>query len=212
MNDMQLRSIRAAQQLTQEYASYSQSRNGLGNVLGGVAGLVIYVANGLLGPGLPTAAITIGLTVLWLIGKEVIRRRLYRSFGEAREIWAPTARTWHIAIVILLAGLIFGMLIWGIFSGRFANVRMWPAFLIYAAIPVISWRYLRSINEFLIGVPLLIACAYTSMGGAGGFWDQLQIPLYAAVMIAIGIAEHRQFQVLAARLRAQRGGLRWHAR
>jgi hypothetical protein len=204
VNDTKLRSIRAAQQLTQEYASYSQSRNGLGNVLGGVAGLAIYVANGLLGPGLLTAAITIGLTLLWLIGKELIRRRLYRPFGEAREIWAPTARRWHIAIVTILASLILGMLIWGIISGRFADARMWPAFLIYALIPAIAWRYLRTINEFLIGVPLLIACAYTSIGGAFGFWDQLQIPLYAAVMIAVGIAEHRQFRVIAARLRAQR--------
>jgi hypothetical protein len=67
------------------------------------------------------------------------------------------------------------VLIWGIIGGMFDNPRTWFAFLIYAAIPVIAWRYLRAINEFLIGVPLLIACAYNTMGGALGFWDQPQV-------------------------------------
>jgi hypothetical protein len=204
MDETQMRSIQEAQQLTQEYSSYSQSRNGLGNVLGGSVGLGIYLVNGLLGPGLLTATLTIGAVVLWLIGKELIRRRLYQSFGEAREIWSPTARRWHIAIVAILALLVIVILSWSIVDGRFYEPRNWPGLLIYAAMPVIAWRYLRTITEFLIGVPLLIACAYTSMGGAFGFWDQLQIPIYAAVMIAIGIAEHRQFRVIAARLRAQR--------
>ena len=87
--------------------------------------------------------------------------------------------------------------------GRFADVGMWPAVPIYTAIPTIAWRYCRTVNEFLIGVPLLIFCGYISMGGACGFWDQLQHRLYAAVVIAIGIVEHRPFQALAAKLRVQ---------
>ena len=204
MDDAQLRPIREAQQLTQEYASYWQSRNGLGNVLGGVVGLVIYIANGVLGPGLLTAALTVGLTLLWLLGKELIRRWLYQPFGEVREIWAPSARRWHIAIVGLLAFLVLGMLIWGLIGGKFDDPRTWVAFLIYLATPAIAWRYLRTINEFLIGVPLLIACAYNTMGGALTFWDQPQVLLYALIMIAAGIAEHRQFQMLAAKLQARR--------
>jgi hypothetical protein len=98
--------LERVQQLTQDYASYSQSRNGLGKVLGGVVGLIVALANGLIGPGWLTASLTIGLTIAWLISKEVIRRHFYQRFGEARERWVNDARRMHIgqvAFVLLVA-------------------------------------------------------------------------------------------------------------
>src|SRR5579864_4476036 len=95
------------QQLTQEYASFSQSRSGLGNVLGGVAGLIVSIAIALRWHGPVVAALTVGVTVAWLVGKEIIRRRFYRPFGEAREIWPASQRREHVVgvsvFVVVLA-------------------------------------------------------------------------------------------------------------
>jgi hypothetical protein len=83
------------QRLSQGYASFSRSRGGLGNVLGGVVGLVVFGTVWLLGGTIGSAIITVGLTLVWLVGKEVIRRRLYRPIGQAREVWTGTARRTH---------------------------------------------------------------------------------------------------------------------
>ncbi|GCE21060.1 hypothetical protein [Dictyobacter kobayashii] len=168
MNDTPLRSIEEVQKLTQEYASYSQSKNGLGNVLGGVAGLAIVFANGVIGPGLLTAILTIGFTICWLVGKEVIRRKVYRSFGEARELWSPAARRWHrwaISFLILVV-----IVVWIIFIafGGLAKPQGWLYLLFVASMPWIAWRYLRTTSEFVVGVFFLCACAVTSMGAHTG--------------------------------------------
>jgi hypothetical protein len=204
MNDSHLRTIEEVQQLTQEYASYSQSKNGLGNVLGGIVGLTIVLVNGLIGPGLLTAILTIGLTICWLIGKEVIRRWLYRPFGNALEVWEPGARKWHkwsVAFVTLVA---IGVWIFFIASGGIAKPQGWLYLLFVAIMPWIAWRYLRTVNEFVVGVFLLCACAVTSAGGAYGLLGWWWVGLFAVVMLYMGIIEHRKFRKLAAQLQAQR--------
>src|SRR5437588_7925306 len=94
MTGTSARSIAELQQVTQEYASYSQSRGGLGNVLGGVVGLISFAALSLLG-GVVLAVLSVGLTVTWLVGKEIIRHRLYRIFGDAQEMWSASQRRGH---------------------------------------------------------------------------------------------------------------------
>ncbi len=100
------RTVGELRELSQEYASYSRSRGGLGNVLGGVAGLVIFAALWLLGRGGVMAGITVGLTVAWLVGKEVIRQRIYRPFGEAREAWPEAQRRGHLVTVGLITAVL----------------------------------------------------------------------------------------------------------
>src|SRR5438445_11021691 len=103
MDDLQVRDLSAVQQLAEEYASYTVSKNGLGNVLGGSVGIAIFLVNGLLGRGLWTTVLTISLTVVWLGGKEVIRRRLYRIFGDVQESWSAKRRREHSYIIVSLA-------------------------------------------------------------------------------------------------------------
>jgi len=71
--------IAALQRLTREYASFSRSRSGLGNVLGGVCSLLAFAADWALGTSSLAAAITVSLTLMWLVGKEIIRRRIYQG-------------------------------------------------------------------------------------------------------------------------------------
>ncbi len=200
-----MRDLAETQRLAQEYASYSQSRNGLGNVLGGVAGLLVYLTGVLLGPGLPTAIITIGLTIAWLIGKEVIRRRVYRTFGDARERWSPVQRRLHIGLTAFVALVALG--IWGLFlvKGQVGNPRGWPYLAFIAAMPFITWLYLRTPYEFIIGVFLVCASAVTSAGGAYGLsaWYAWFVPICAALMLVLGVQEHRRYAALTAQLRGR---------
>jgi hypothetical protein len=209
MTETSRRSIGEIQQVTQEYASFSQSRSGLGNVLGGVAGLVAFAAMWLLGQGIVTAVLTAGATVAWLVGKEIIRTRLYRPFGDARETWPAGQRRAHLISVAIVAAVlaVFAVLI--VVHALLTNTS-WSIvlpYLVYCAVtPWIAWRYLRTTNEFMVGLFLLLASAITS---AGFVPDRLLftaiLPLYSVALIVFGLKEHRQFQALAARLRAQRG-------
>ena len=209
MTETYTRSIAEMQQLTQEYASFSQSRSGLGNVLGGVAGLLAFAAMWLLGPGVAAAVLTVGGTMVWLVGKEIIRARLYRPFGDVREIWPAPQRREHIVAVAIVAVVLATLAVLIVLHLLFDKPE-WSKGLPYLAFclvtPLIAWRYLRTMNEFMVGVFLLMACAISA---AGFTPDRVLftaiLPLYSALLIGVGLKEHRQFQALAARLRAQRG-------
>ena len=208
MNETASRSLAEIQQLTREYASFSQRRSGLGNVLGGVAGVLIFLALWLLGPGAVTAAITLGLTVVWLVGKEVIRQRLYRPFGDAREFWPEPERRSHRIIVcvlaIFLAGFAVAIVVHTVTASASWAIAV-PYLLFCLVTPWITWRYLRTANEGVVGLYLLFASAVTC---AGFVPDPLLfaaiLPLYSVLLIGLGLREHRQFQQVAVGLRGQR--------
>jgi hypothetical protein len=209
MTETYTRSIAEMQQLTQEYASFSQSRSGLGNVLGGVAGLLAVAAMWLFGPGVAAAVLTVGGTVAWLVGKEIIRARLYRPFGDAREIWPASQRREHLVAVALVAVVLAAFAVLIGLHLLFATPA-WSKGLPYLAFclvtPLIAWRYLRTITELMVGVFLLFACAISA---AGFMPDRVLftaiLPAYSILLIGVGLKEHRQFQALAVRLRARHG-------
>ncbi|HEU4323833.1 MAG TPA: hypothetical protein VFS21_11855 [Roseiflexaceae bacterium] len=209
MSEAQMQRIQAAQELTREYASYTHSRSGLGNVLGGIAGLVVYFSGLLWGPGVATAAVTIVATVVWLVGKEVLRRRVYQAFGAAREPWPASARRLQIGLVTFLTLVTIGILVVVGLEGSFGEPRFWPYILFVAAIPPIAWCFLRTSNEFIVGVFLLCACAVTSAGGAydlaGIGLAFFGVPIVSVVLLVLGVQEHRHFLGLRARLRAIQG-------
>jgi hypothetical protein len=194
------------QQVTRDYASYSRSRGGLGTVLGGIAGILVFVVIWRFGGNAWTAGLAIGLTVLWLVGKEVIRRRYYRRYGEAQETWAGQARRTHLASVLLFTPLLLGFAVWIVAAGWLSKpATAWPYLVFCLATPWIIWRYLFTVNEIMVGAGLLFICAITASGHTPALLGLLIVPVYALAMIPLGLAEHRQFRTLAARL-APRGG------
>ncbi len=209
MPDAQLRRLQAAQELTAEYASYAQRRSGLGHVLGGVAGLSAYLVGLLYGPGAATAAVTIGATIAWLIGKELLRRQVYQAFGTAREPWPRPERRLQIGLTAFLALVALGVLAALVLDGRAADPSRWPYMLFVALTPLVAWRLLRTPGEFIVGVFLLCACAVTSAGGAysldGTGLLFISVPIAAAALVILGVREHRQFLALRDRLRAIEG-------
>jgi len=192
--------IAEMQQLTKEYASFSRSRSGLGNVLGGVVGLLVFGAVWLLGQGPAAAAITVGLTSVWLVGKELIRQRVYRCFGQAREVWTGAPQRGHRILVLLFTLLLCGFAVVIVAGGWLARPIGWPYLLFCLATPVIAWRYLYTTHELSMGFGLLFMCAVTVSGHMPELLGLLIVPAYAAAMIPLGLHEHRQFRVLATRL------------
>ncbi len=194
------------QRLTQEYASFSRRRGGLGNVLGGVVGLVVFGAIWLFGGNTVTAAIAIVLTLLWLAGKEVIRRRFYQGFGAARETWTGSLRRTHQLSVLLFTPLLLAFAVWIVAAGWLSKpVVAWPYLIFCLGTPLIMWRYLYTLNEIMIGFGLLFMCAITASGHTPALLGLLIVPAYAAAMIPLGLSEHRRFRALEARLHARSG-------
>lgn len=206
MAEMQLERLRAVQELTRAYASYSQHRSGLGNVLGGLAGLLAYFVGLLAGPGATTAAITIAATIGWLVGKEVIRRRVYQAFGSAQAPWPAADRRLQIGLTAFLAAVSIWVLAMQVQLGRLGEPRYWPYILVVAVTPLIAWRFLRTQSEFIVGVFLLCASAVTSAGGAYSLAENgllyVFVPVAAVALIVLGLREHRQFLTLRDQLRA----------
>ncbi len=214
---MNMQEIQQRQQFAEEYASFAQSRNGLGKVIGGLVGIVVILTGTLLGGGLTTAVVTIGATGVWLVAKEVLRARLYQPYGVAAEQWrAENRRThnWAVAVVALVAAAIIAFVIW---RGDLDSPTDWVYLFFVAAMPLITWRFLRTPLEFIVGVFLLAACA---VHGAGGAYSLVPIAalslaeigmllatwspfLGAFYLVWLGIREHRDFQRLTRRMEMQ---------
>ena len=193
-------------QLTQEYASFSRSRAGLGNVLGGIVGLVVFGAIWLFGGNTVTAVLAIVLTLLWLAGKEVVRRRFYQGFGAARETWTGSPRRTHQMSLLLITPLLLAFAVWIVAAGWLSRPAVaWPYLVFCLATPLIIWRLLYTLNEIMIGFGLLFMCAITASGHTPALLGLLIVPAYAAAMIPLGLSEHRRFQALETRLHVRSG-------
>ncbi|MFO7323286.1 MAG: hypothetical protein DIU68_016270 [Chloroflexota bacterium] len=216
MDEMLLEDIHRRQQLSEAYASYSQTRGGLGKVLGGVVGLVVILAGTLLGGGVVTAGLTIGATLVWLLGKELIRARFYRPLGEVKEVWPDEKRREHLLFTGFVALISAGVAAFIIFNVGINNPGNWIYLAFVVLMPVLTWRYLRTPLEFIVGVFLLSACAVHGAGGAYSLapedfsleamskvapaWPAF---IGAVVLIGVGLREHRYFQELTSRLKAE---------
>jgi hypothetical protein len=88
-------------------------------------------------------------------------------------------------------------------DGRISKPQSWPYLFFVIIIPPVSWRFLRTPLEFIVGVSLLAACAVHSAGGAYNLltmiytWPWL---IGAVLLIPAGIAEHRRFLDLSQQL------------
>jgi hypothetical protein len=194
------------QQLSREYASFSRSRAGLGNVLGGIAGLLVFGAIWLWGHSVAVVIISIGLTLLWLIGKTVLRQQLYRPFGQASERWEGSQRRQHIAVTIIFTLGLLGFAAWLMADGWLSRPAVaWPYLIFCLVTPILAWWSLYTIPEAILGFDLLFMCAIVASGHTPDLLGLLAAPAYALAMIPLGLSEHRQFQGLKRRLQARSG-------
>jgi hypothetical protein len=211
MDGTHMNDLAEVERLAEEYASYSLSKGGLANVLGGIAGIVIYLFNGLLGRGIWTTVLTIALTLSWLAGKELLRTFLYRPFGEAREKWSQGQRRGQVWVArfFLLITVLFWFAFWdGYFRGTVSLIRLVLGLAVATSMPWVAWRYLHNMDEIMVGTFLLICCSLVSVGsllGAGldAWMVAAWMPIYALMLLWRGVDEHRRFLRLARQLQAQ---------
>lgn len=219
MDNMLFDDLKQRQTLTETYASFSQSRGGLGKVLGGIVGLVIILAATLLGGGVFTAVLTIGATALWLVGKELIRVWLYRPLGTAQAVWTPDKRREHLRLTGFVALIAVGITVMMLLNADLTSpeTRVYLAFIV--VMPFLTWRLLRTSLEFVVGVFLLAACAVHGAGGAYSLLPSTDLSLLMAlsqsaptwsslfgalVLIRVGWQEHQHFQALMAQMQVER--------
>ena len=197
------------QRLTAEYARYATNAAGLGIVAGGALALAAYIAHGwapLSGWGRALLALS---PVVWIVVKELLRRRLYQRYGRVRPAAERGEERWHRFRTLFVAGV--SVLVLVTVAPRLWSepARLWPTLLyltFVAALPALVWWFMRSSEEFIIGVFLVCQAAVASGGGhyAPSAANAVFL-LAAAVGIGVGLSQHRAFRRLERELAALRG-------
>lgn len=197
--------ISELQQMTRDYASFARSRAGLGNVLGGIVGVLVFGMIWLFGHGVAVAITAIALTFAWILGRDILRRWLYQPFGVARERWSGKERNTHLAMtgIFTVALLAFAVVI--VAGGWLAKPVGWVYLVFCLVTPVIAWRAFFTVPEMVLGFDLLFMCAIVASGHTPDLLGLLAAPAFALAMIPVGLQEHQQFQTLKRRLQ-MRGG------
>lgn len=195
----QLASLAAA---TARYAAYSRSAGGLSLVIGGVLCIAAF-AIGALVPLTPALRYALASApVLWLLSKEVLRALYYQRDGAALERLSTKLRRNHLLMVAYLAAmaaLIVVPLLW------MGGTRMlaWPIagyLAIVVAMPLVAARWFWSTGDFLVGVLLICQAAVVTGGDHYPWYWILIAAAFAAIAIATGLREHRDYLRLRAEL------------
>lgn len=188
--------------LTKQYAFYLQFQNGYGNILlGSIYGLMYFV-NWQLGSGILSASVTACLPFIWIVSKDIIRRRCYSTYGDPTDHIDWFFRLWRIGAIGLMVLLALGWLAMGIALGWLLQPTEWISLLYMSALPMIVWRYLRTPIEFLAGIAPLVIGVVASAGLLGDYFVQNPhaFPVVGFFILLWGIWEHYDFRLLARQL------------
>jgi cell shape-determining protein MreD len=193
--------------LTRRYARFSRSAAGLGSVVGGVFVLVAYFVGALAPLTVWIRAVLVALPFVWLVVREVLRRHLYQRHGRVAEIVQARNRRWHYVFTGFTGLVSTGILVWiatDLLSGRPVPEPGWLALAGYiafvAALPFLVLFFLWTPLEYIIGIFLIAQAAVVVAGGHYVLGQQIQAPVAAVVLIALGLAQHREFRLLEHRL------------
>jgi hypothetical protein len=184
----------------------------VGSILGGLLALVAYFVGALVTLDGWTRALLVSLPIVWLVVREVLRRRFYQRYGRVVEVTLARDRRWHLVLTGFTALVSAGVLVWALWhlaSGGVAQGTGGWASALYlafvAVLPVLVWRYLWTPMEFIVGVFLIAQAAVVAAGGHYALGQQLQAPAAAVVLIALGAKQHREFRELERRIGRSRG-------
>ena len=192
--------------LTRQYARFHRNAAGLGNVIGGALALGSYLAGALLTLA-PWHRVVFALVPLaWILAKEGLRRRFYQRYGQVRPLPDPTEQRWHwfrTGFVALTSLGVVGFVAWRVLTvgipGPALPVVTYVLFV--AAMPLLVWHTMRTVEEFVVGVFLVCQAAVVSAGGHYAFGVATAwVPLVAIGAVLAGIDQHRRFVRLAHRL------------
>jgi hypothetical protein len=133
--------------------------------------------------------------LVWIAAKETLRRRYYLRHGLVAEPWDPTQRRWHIGFTAFVAFVA----LWVAFvvvRAAFEAGALPPDFIGYLAfviaMPACVWWFMRSTEEFLVGVVLFSQAAVIVAGGEYPWWN-LHFAAFALIAIVAGFKQHRDY-------------------
>jgi hypothetical protein len=192
--------------LAGRYASYSRSAGGLSTVIGGGLLLLVFAMNAWmeLQPGLRIWLAT--APVLWLVAKEVLRRAYYQRAGTALQSPSATQRRWRFWAVVYLAVMAAlinaGFLYAAITGGSLAPGQIVGYVVMVALLPLVAWRWVWSVSDFLVGVLLFCQAAVVLGGGQYPPVWMVYVGAVSLLVIGIGLHEHRDYLQLRRELPA----------
>lgn len=191
-------------QRTARYARYSLSAGGLSSVLGGILLIVAFTFNAFadLGPLLRGALAA--TPAIWLIAKELLRRRYYQRDGAVLQTPSPKERRQHFWIVVYLAAIalvVLGFMVAAILrDGALPDGPMIGYILVVVALPLAAWRWFWSVSDFLVGVLLFCQSAVVIAGSNYPATWLLYVAACAGIAVFYGWREHRDYLALRAEL------------
>ena len=198
-----LSELERRRELTRRYARYERHAAGAGNILGGALGIVVYLCSALLPLRGLARLLLCAAPLVWIVAKEALRRRFYQRFGRVSEPPSPAQRRWHLGLtgfVTVLSVSIVGRLL---VSGRLAHPEPVAGYLAFVvAMPVITWLFLPTTEEFLVGILLLCQSAVLAAGAHYTLSSQPYAIGFALLAILAGWKQHRDFVVLQRELSA----------
>lgn len=195
LEDLDLLAARA-----QRYARYSRSAGGLSSVIGGALLFASFFANAFAELALPLRIVLALTPVVWLLAKEVLRRRYYQRDGEVLQTPSPKERRQHFWMVVYLAAValvVLGFMVAAILRDQaLPDVPMIGYILVVVALPVAAWRWFWSVSDFLVGVLLFCQSAVVIAGSNYPAIWLLYVAACAGVAIFYGWREHRDYLAL----------------
>jgi hypothetical protein len=198
------------QQLTRRYARYSRSVGGLSSVLGGALSLMVFTLALWLELTPAARVLFAALPLLWLVGKELLRRYYYQRAGAVQESISTYERWLHYFLTGFVAFVSISILSSGLTKFGLAGLLAlpWPKlgyFIFVLALPFVTWRWLWSSTDFIVGTCLFCQAAVI-VAGRSYQLDPLGYFIIATGLagIALGIKEHYDYLQLRRELQQLR--------
>lgn len=136
-----------------------------------------------------------------------MRRAYYQRHGHVSEVLSAEERRWHVILTGITA-LISLFILGSFFVAKGAGLTEaspWQqagylAFVL--ALPILVWFFMRTTEEYLVGVLLVCQAAVLLAGGNYPLsWQNAYFPLFAAFAVIAGFRQHCAYLKLERRLR-----------
>lgn len=187
--------ITKARSLRKQYVDHVRNYNGLGIMLAGAIYVMIGILNCFIRPGVLADVLTIALVLVWTFSKEVIQRKCYTDFEPIRE---PISRFTSLVKKLPVVGMIgFALVIWTylILNGKIHNLYLWPSLLVISGLYRITWWFLRTPIDFVIGFYLWFLCAAAINGQPLGLsaQDLASLLMIGVILVPFGLWLHLDY-------------------
>jgi len=225
MSDDVLECEKSVGSLMEEYYEFLHVHSGLGNILAGGVILIICLVNWLMESDILAAVLSIGLSIYWVYGTNVLRCNYYSALGGVTSPEDLPVRTckhgsvtsfvlmvcdwlepkmfryWRIPVAACFGLVAFCLLMLNFVEGNLGQLTAWLTIGIMGALPFVILRYLISPMEVLSSCILTWLCVSAIQGELSGYVSvNLQSFLYIGFfLIFLGALEDWSFHCLKKR-------------